>query len=93
MDKAWRHAVQSGQRGNTAGFACRKGTSYVGINLKDVRNLLLPVPSGSEQLRIVSELNAMRKQVDDLKLLQAETADALGALRPSILSKAFAGSL
>jgi len=70
-----------------------KGTSYVGINLKDVRTLRLPVPPLSEQRRMVAELEALKTETDALKPLQAETATELNALLPSILDRAFNGEL
>ena len=70
-----------------------KGTSYVGINLKDVRNLMLPLPTLAEQHRVVAELSALETQIDTLRLFQTETSAALDALLPSVLSKAFSGSL
>jgi type I restriction enzyme S subunit len=70
-----------------------KGTSYVGINLKDVRKLMLPLPTPDAQLHLVDELRGLEMQVDKLKLLLEETKAALTALLPSVLSKAFAGEL
>ncbi len=70
-----------------------KGTSYVGINLKDVRTLPLPVPPLSEQRRIVAELDTLQTEVDALRKLQAKTAIELDAMLPSILDTAFRGEL
>ena len=70
-----------------------KGTSYVGINLKEVRTLRLPLPPLPEQRRIVAELDALQAEVDALKRLQAETAAELDALLPAILDRAFKGEL
>ena len=54
---------------------------------------LIPVPALPEQRRIVSELDALQAVVDVLKRLQAETAQELDALLPSILDRAFKGEL
>jgi len=70
-----------------------RGTSYVGINLKDVRMLSIPLPPLPEQHRIVAYLDNLQSKVDALKRLQAETAAELDALLPSILDKAFKGEL
>jgi type I restriction enzyme S subunit len=51
------------------------------------------VPQFVEQRRIVSELDALQAEVDALKRLQAETAQELDALLPSILDRAFKGEL
>lgn len=53
----------------------------------------IPVPSLSEQRRIVAELDALNVEVNALKRLQAETAVELDALLPSILDRAFKGEL
>jgi type I restriction enzyme S subunit len=70
-----------------------KGTSYVGINLQDVRTLDVPVPPLSEQRRIVAQLDSLQAEADKLKKLQAESASELDALLPSILDHAFKGDL
>jgi type I restriction enzyme S subunit len=63
------------------------------ISKKKVLALLLPPHSIPEQRRIVAELDALQAQVDMLKKLQAQTAEELDALLPSILDKAFKGQL
>ena len=70
-----------------------KGTSYVGINLKDVRNLMLPLPTLAEQHRVVADLSALQAKIATLRLFQTDTSAALDALLPSVLSKAFSGQL
>jgi type I restriction enzyme, S subunit len=42
---------------------------------------------------VVEELDGLRIKVDELRLLQNETAAEIDALLPSVLSKAFAGEL
>jgi type I restriction enzyme S subunit len=56
-------------------------------------DISVPVPSLSEQRRIVAELDALQAQMDALKKLQVETAAQLDALLPSILDQAFKGEL
>lgn len=70
-----------------------RGTSYIGINLKDVRRLTVPTPSIEIQRKVVSYLDQLRMQVDKLKHLQAETAAELDALLPAVLDRAFKGEL
>lgn len=53
----------------------------------------IPVPSLSEQRRILAGLDALQTQVDALERLQAETAAELDAMLPSILDRAFKGEL
>jgi len=68
-----------------------RGTSYQGINLRDVRRLTIPVPPLSEQRRAVASLKELKAKIDRLKALQQKTAAELDALLPSILDKAFKG--
>lgn len=70
-----------------------RGTSYVGINLRDVRTLPIPVPPISEQQRTIEYLDGIRTKIDSLGKLESETAAELDALMPSLLSKAFRGEL
>jgi type I restriction enzyme, S subunit len=70
-----------------------RGTSYIGINLKDVRNLPIPVVSLDTQKAIIDRLDAMRSQLNMLSHLQAQTAAELDALLPAILDRAFKGEL
>jgi type I restriction enzyme S subunit len=58
-----------------------------------IKEIHIPVPSLSEQRRIVAYLDDLQAKVDSLKDLQAETAAELDALLPSILDKAFKGKL
>ena len=58
--------------------------------MKEIR---VPIPSLSEQRRILGELGALQSEVDTLKRLQSETAAELDALLPSILDHAFRGEL
>jgi len=63
------------------------------LNQNHVRSIPLPLPSLSEQRRIVEYLNNLQSKVDGLKKLQADTQKELDALMPSILDKAFKGKL
>jgi len=63
------------------------------VNQGHISSTEIPVPPLPEQRGIVSELDALRVQVNALKKLQAETAAELDALLPSILDKAFNGNL
>jgi len=53
----------------------------------------IPVPTLSEQRRIVTYLDDLQAKVDTLKCLQTETAAELDALLPSVLDRAFKGEL
>ena len=70
-----------------------KSTAQANLFLGRIKKLQLPVPDMAEQRRIVEYLDDLQAKVDALKKLQAETADKLAALLPSILDKAFKGEL
>jgi len=68
-------------------------TARPNISLTDLRNLMIPVYSLNEQLRIVAYLDGLQGKVDAVKNVQDHTAAELNALLPSILDKAFKGEL
>ncbi len=63
------------------------------LNVAQLSQTPIPIPTLPEQRRIVAELDALQAEVDALKRLQAETATELDALLPAILDKAFKGEL
>jgi type I restriction enzyme S subunit len=71
----------------------KKGTGQPNLNGSKLRNLTVPVAPPLEQKHIVAELEALQRQVDELKIFQAETSNELNALLPSILDRAFKGEL
>jgi type I restriction enzyme S subunit len=70
-----------------------RGTSYVGINLRDVRNVSIPVPPVSTQGVIVTRLDELLTMVDSLIAAQEASHRGLRMLLPSILDKTFKGQL
>jgi type I restriction enzyme, S subunit len=70
-----------------------RGSSYVGINLRDVRTLAIPIPPLEDQRRLVAYLDDLQSKMDSLKALQAQSTSELDALLPSILDEAFKGKL
>ncbi len=70
-----------------------RGTSYVGINLKDVRQLSIPTPPLSEQKRIVEYLDRLQSKIETMKKEREKALEETDALLPSILDKAFKGEL
>lgn len=68
-------------------------SAQVGFNKGDLRGVEYSFPPIPEQRRIVVHLEGLQEKVDALKRLQAETAAELDAMLPSILDKAFRGSL
>jgi len=61
--------------------------------LREIRDLMIPLPSLPEQRRIVAELEPLQAKAGRLRKLQAETTAELDALLPSILDNAFNGKL
>ena len=70
-----------------------RGTAYVGINLKDVRNLEIPVPSRAQQAGIVKEISDFQVKNDEVLKFQSQTSSGLDAIIPSVLDHAFRGEL
>lgn len=66
-----------------------RGTSYVGINLKDVRRVTLPLVSMPEQLIAVRDLDATRQKIKDLEYLQGAARSIANAALPSLLDQVF----
>ncbi len=56
-------------------------------------NFKIPVPSISEQRRIVAHLDNLQAKVDEMKRLREGAMKELDAMLPSILDKAFKGEL
>lgn len=70
-----------------------KGVTYTGINIRDLKRLLLPVPPVAEQHEIVRRINSLFKLADKIeKRLETITAHA-EKLTQAILGKAFRGEL
>ncbi len=61
--------------------------------LREIRDLLIPLPPLEEQRRIVAYLDELQAKADELKRVQAESAAELEALLPAVLEEAFAGRL
>lgn len=74
-------------------FGQVRGATRPGFNTTLLGNVELPLPSLSEQCRIVAYLDKLQAKVDTMKHLQIETAAELDALLPSVLDKAFKGEL
>jgi type I restriction enzyme S subunit len=70
-----------------------KGTSYVGVNLADVRKLLIPIAPKARQVQVVERIDALRSMAEALKALYAQTRVTIDAIIPSVLDRAFRGEL
>jgi hypothetical protein len=70
-----------------------RGTAYLGINLKDVRQIEIPVPNMDVQLRTVEEIVALHDKANGVHRLQVHASGLVGRLIPSVLNSAFTGAL
>ena len=70
-----------------------KGSAAPHLNIGSLKRFPFRLPPLDEQRRLVAELEMLQAELETVKRLQAESAAKLGALLPSILSKAFAGEL
>jgi type I restriction enzyme S subunit len=70
-----------------------RGTAYLGINLRDVRGIEIPVPSMDMQLRIVEEIVSLQGKANEVHDLQRHATGLVDRLVPSVLSAAFSGAL
>lgn len=71
----------------------RTTSGLLTLSLGRASSIEIPLPSPSDQRRIVGYLDGLQAQVDALKRLQAATSAELDALLPSVLDKAFNGEL
>jgi type I restriction enzyme S subunit len=63
------------------------------ITVPKLKTIEVPVPSLDEQREIVSYLDGLQIQLEQLRNLQDESQSELDALMPSVLDKAFKGEL
>ena len=66
-----------------------RGTSYVGINLKDVRELEIPVPSVQRQEQVVGRLKNAQEKIKAFTSYQERTSRDIDKLLPAVLNKVF----
>lgn len=63
------------------------------ISPKQIESIRIPVPSTTEQRRIVERFEALTLKLDELRRLQREVEAELAAFVPALLAKAFRGEL
>jgi type I restriction enzyme, S subunit len=71
----------------------KKGLAYVGINIKDLRTLPVPVPPAEQQVRIVERAEWLQADTHRLEYQYRQRLCNLHDLRESLLQKAFSGKL
>lgn len=87
----WFVLFPSGGGAQTA--AMQYGQTKPGLNLTNIRNLRLPVPSKTVQRQIVAYLDSIQAEVDRMLELMDQDAKTLDLLEQSILERAFRGEL
>jgi type I restriction enzyme S subunit len=70
-----------------------RGLEMFHIRKQELNRLQFPLLPLGEQRQVVSHLDEVQAQVDNLRTLQSETAAELDALLPAVLAQAFAGRL
>lgn len=65
-----------------------KGTAYKGLNLKTLRELILPLPPVNEQHRIVAKVDELMMVCDQLKAKLAQAQETHLKLADSIVEQA-----
>lgn len=71
----------------------KKGATYVGINLEDLRLLPVNAPKLNKQSEIVCHLESLLKETQRLESIYQQKLAALDALKKSLLDQAFTGQL
>ncbi|HEV3262061.1 MAG TPA: restriction endonuclease subunit S [Gemmataceae bacterium] len=71
----------------------RYGQGKPGLNLTNLRNLRLPVPPLPVQQRVVEDLGRLQERIHQLASQQAGSGEAVDAMLPAILDRAFRGEL
>ena len=71
----------------------QKGATRQALTKRQIEAFEIPLPSISEQLKIVDYLDSFQARIDSLEQLQGQTRGELDALLPSVLDKAFRGEL
>jgi type I restriction enzyme S subunit len=70
-----------------------KGIAYVGINIEDLRNLPIRLPSLPEQAEIVRRVEGMFALADQIETRSTAARAQAQRLNPLVLAKAFRGEL
>jgi type I restriction enzyme, S subunit len=70
-----------------------KTTKQTELGTGKLANIIMPIPRMTVQRGIVAQLDYLHLKINDLKLVQTQTAAELDALLPSILDKAFRAEL
>jgi type I restriction enzyme, S subunit len=70
----------------------KKGATYVGINIEDLRLLPVQAPKMEEQMVVARSLEALQSETQRLESIYQRKLSALDALKKSLLHQAFNGA-
>lgn len=71
----------------------KKGATYVGINIEDLRLLPVSAPAMKDQLQVVEHLRVLEEETQCLESLYQRKRAVLDELKQSLLNHAFSGQL
>lgn len=71
----------------------QKGVAYTGINIEDLRQLPVKLPSLEEQAEIVRRVEKLFAYAERLEARYLSASERVARLTPSLLAKAFRGEL
>ena len=71
----------------------KKGATYIGISIEDLRNLPVPLPKLQHQRGIVADVMAARDATRRMEVIYRTKLAILDELKKSFLHHAFSGSL
>ena len=71
----------------------KKGATYVGINIEDLRRLPIVLPPMNEQADVVADIEAVIDRAERGKVNAQSKVRLVEALRDSVLHHAFNGTL
>lgn len=74
-------------------YKAANGTRQANLSTDKMKDIVIRIPSFSEQQHIVTQLNALATETKRLEAIYQQKLDNLVALKQSILQKAFAGGL
>ena len=69
------------------------GSTQPTVSLKSIRSILIPIPTETEQAKIVKQLNSFENKVNRLEEIYRKKSKSIDELKKSILQKAFSGEL
>ena len=69
------------------------GAALMQINIRDLRNLILPIPPRATQAELADKFESMLEETQRLEALYQRKLEALDELKQSLLYQAFSGNL